>query len=117
MGITGNATFDTGKKLTIKGTVTDWFWANPHCFLKFDVQDDKGNTAHWVTETQNPSDMTNRGWSRSLFKPGDVVTVTVEPVKNNQPIGRLLQVVLPSGQVLSSGAAAAGGGAYPAPQR
>jgi hypothetical protein len=30
----GNAAFDAGKKLTMKGTVTAWFWANPHCFLQ-----------------------------------------------------------------------------------
>ena len=49
----GNAAFDTGKKVTMKGTVTEWFWANPHCFLKFDVKDDSGNVAHWAAETNN----------------------------------------------------------------
>src|SRR6202047_2683686 len=34
----GNATFDVGKEVTLKGTVTDWFWANPHCILQFDLK-------------------------------------------------------------------------------
>ena len=38
----GAATFDTEKELTLKGTVTEWIWANPHCFLKFDAKDDTG---------------------------------------------------------------------------
>jgi hypothetical protein len=96
----GNAAFDTGKKVTMKGTVTEWFWANPHCFLKFDVKDESGNVAHWVAETNNAPDMIERGWSNKSFKPGDEITVTVEPVKNGKSVGRVLQVVLPNGETL-----------------
>jgi len=97
----GGAAYDTEKKITVKGTVTDWIWANPHCFLKFDAKDDKGNVVHWVTEASNPSDMVNLGWSKDTFKTGDVVTITFMPVKNGNPIGRIQEVVLPSGQTLS----------------
>jgi Family of unknown function (DUF6152) len=96
----GSAAFDTGKTVVMKGTVTRWFWANPHCFLSYDVKDETGNATHWVAETSNPPDMINRGWSKDTFKPGDEVTVTVEPVKNGRPAGRLLQVVLPDGKTL-----------------
>jgi hypothetical protein len=98
----GTASFDTGKKVTLKATVTKWFWANPHCFLEFDVKDDTGNSVHWVAETSNPPDMINRGWTRQSFKPGDQVTVTLEPVKNGSPLGRVLEVLLPNGQTLST---------------
>ena len=96
----GAATFDTGKEITLKGVVTEWIWANPHCFLKFDAKDDTGMVRQWAVETQNPVSMTARGWSRSAFKPGDEVTVRVEPVKNGAPVGRILSVVLPNGQTL-----------------
>ena len=35
----GAATFDIAAEMTLKGTVTEWLWFNPHCFLKFDVKD------------------------------------------------------------------------------
>jgi Family of unknown function (DUF6152) len=108
----GSAVFDVGKKATMKGTVTEWFWANPHCFLKFDVQDENGQVVHWVAETSNPPDMINRGWTKYSFKTGDLVTVTLEPVKNGAPNGRVLQVVLPDGKTLGTG-----GGGTPAPGR
>ena len=108
----GSAVFDVGKKATMKGTVTEWFWANPHCFLKFDVQDENGQVVHWVAETSNPPDMINRGWTKYSFKAGDQVTVTLEPVKNGAPNGRVLQVVLPDGKTLGTG-----GGGTPAPGR
>jgi hypothetical protein len=98
----GSAAFESGKSIVMKGTVTRWFWANPHCFLSYDVKDESGNITHWVAETSNPPDMINRGWSKGTFKPGDEVTVTVEPVKNGRPAGRLLQVVLPNGKTLHS---------------
>ncbi len=99
----GNAAFDSGKKLIMKGTVTEWFWANPHCFLQFDVKDDNGQVVHWVAETSNPPDMVNHGWSKASLKTGDQITVTVQPVKNGRPIGRVTEVVLPNGQILDGG--------------
>ena len=102
----GNAAFDSEKRLTMKGTVTEWAWANPHCFLQFDVTDDHGQMAHWIVETSNPADMVNAGWNKQSLKAGDQVTVTVMPVKNGQPIGRVVQVVLPSGQQIGGGFAA-----------
>ena len=96
----GAAALDTGKEVTLKGTVTEWIWSNPHCFLQFDAKDDSGAVRNWAVETQNPTTMTSRGWSRTSFKAGDQVTVTLEPVKNGQPIGRLLNVILPGGEKL-----------------
>ena len=96
----GAAALDTGKEITLKGTVTGWIWSNPHCFLQFDAKDDSGEVRNWAVETQNPTAMTQRGWARTSFKAGDEVTVTVEPVKNGQPIGRLLTALLPNGQKL-----------------
>ncbi len=98
----GNSNFDIDKKLTLKATVTDWVWANPHCWLKFEVTDDKGTVVHWIAETSNPADMTNLGWSKQVFKSGDHVTVTLQPVKNGQPIGRVMRVVLANGQTLGT---------------
>jgi len=100
------AVFDLGKRLTLTGTVTEWFWANPHCLLRFDVKNDNGETTHWVAETQAPPNMTPFGWAKQSFAVGDQVKVTLEPVKNGQPLGRILQVLLPDGKTLVAGAPA-----------
>src|ERR1051326_4851725 len=83
----GSASFDTSKKVTLTGTVTEWIWANPHCFLKIDAMDGTGGVRNWALETQNPIAMTQRGWSRSVFKVGDEVTVVLEAVKSGSAIG------------------------------
>ena len=79
----GAAALDTGKEITLKGTVTEWIWSNPHCFLQFDAKDDTGTVRNWAVETQNPTTMTQRGFSRTLFKAGDEVEI-----QENRPISR-----------------------------
>ena len=111
----GAASFNTEKELTLKGTVTEWIWANPHCFLKFDAMDDTGTVRNWAVETQNPTDMSVRGWRRISFKAGDPVTVTLQPVKNGAPVGRVVKVVLANGQTLGTTGPAPS--APPAPER
>jgi len=96
----GAAQFDVGKRVTVKGTVVEWFWANPHCFLRFDVAGDDGQVVHWNVELQSGPNILPQGFSKQTFKVGDQVTVTLEPVKNGRPLGRLQKVVLADGSTL-----------------
>jgi hypothetical protein len=100
----GAAQFDVGKRVTVKGKVVEWFWANPHCFLRFDAAGDDGQVVHWAVETQSGPNILPQGFSKQSFKVGDEVTVTLEPVKNGRPLGRLLRVVLADGSTLPLGA-------------
>ena len=110
-----NAVFDPRKRTTVTGIVTEWFWANPHCLLSIDVKDANGQVVHWVAETQAPPNMIPFGWSRQSFKPGEQVTITVEPARSGQPVGRLLRVVYADGRVLSPGGSAGAAAAEAAP--
>jgi hypothetical protein len=94
----GTAVFDTSKALTLKGNVTEWDWSNPHCLLQFDIKNESGQVVHWIAETQNPAEMVSLGWGKDSFKPGDEVTVSLMPVKNGRPYGRIKQIVLPDGK-------------------
>jgi hypothetical protein len=110
------AVFDLGKRLTLTGTVTEWFWANPHCLLRFDVKGENGQVVRWVAETQAPPNMIPFGWSKQSFTAGDEVTITLEPVKNGSPLGRILQARLPDGKTLVAGAAPLPAGAAGGPE-
>jgi len=96
----GYASYDTDKKVTLKGTVTRWLWSNPHCLLQIDVTDDTGHVVHWIAETENPSTLSRIGWTEKSLKTGDQITVTALPVKSGNPVGRIIDVVLSSGQKL-----------------
>jgi hypothetical protein len=84
----GNASYDTSKAVTVKGTVTEYVWSNPHVILMVDAKDNSGNTVHWIIEAQNPLSQTGVGWTKNTFKPGDEVIVDVIAAKNGQPVGR-----------------------------
>jgi hypothetical protein len=96
----GGAAYDTDKRVTVKGTVTDWLWSNPHCILQLDATDDGGQVVHWVTETENPSSMIRSGWTRDSFKVGDVINIVLVPPKTGGRVGRIVEVTLPDGHKL-----------------
>jgi uncharacterized protein DUF6152 len=85
----GNAAYDATRSVIVKGTVTGYVWANPHVFVKLDGKDDSGNTVHWVVEGQNPVSMTQIGWNKDTFKPGDEVEMDAIPAKNGNPVAFL----------------------------
>jgi len=93
--------YEVDKVVTIKGTVADWLWSNPHCGLLFDSTDDKGNVVHWGAELGNPHQMSGAGFSKDSFKSGDKITATGHPAKSGAPRMTLDHVVLSDGRVLS----------------
>lgn len=99
----GQASYEPGKVITLKGTVTQWIWSFPHCYLMVDVKDERGAVTNWVIETQNPVSISQTGWSRRTFAAGDAVAVTFQPVKSGAPLGLMRSVVLPNGRTLGFG--------------
>lgn len=98
----GSAAFDTGKRVTLKGTVAMWVYSNPHCLLSLDVTGEDGKVVRWIVEGQAPNVIFPAGYRKDTFKGGEQVSVTVEPVKNGRPLGRILQAVLADGTTLGA---------------
>ena len=94
--------FDTSTTLVVEGTVSEWFWANPHCLLTIEVETDGGETVRWVAETQAPANMIDAGWRKNDLEAGDEVTVTLQPARNGNPVGRLLRVEFADGRLLDA---------------
>ena len=93
------AMFDQKQIMTLQGKVHEFQWTNPHAFLEID--DNKGT--RWSLELNSPNNLKRQGWSRSAVKPGDKVTVRMNPLRDGQPGGLFLDVRLASGKVLDSG--------------
>jgi hypothetical protein len=96
----GTAAYDLDKVVTMKATITNFLWMNPHCEILFDAKDDKGRVERWALETHPPTMMVDRGWTRKSLNPGDMVTITFHPAKNGAKTGILMKVVLPGGKEL-----------------
>ena len=99
----GGSEYDTKNLKTLKGIVTEYYWANPHCQIFLDVKDDSGKTVNWGIETLAPAVLKRAGWNPQLLKPGEVVTVTIAPSKKGTPIGMIRKLLLPDGKELTGG--------------
>ncbi len=98
-----SAMFDGNRVVTLVGEIKEFDWTNPHCAILIDVPDGKGGVAEWSVEGGSPNTMVNHGWRRSVLKPGDKVSIDVNPLKNGDHGGRLVRVTLSDGTVLTAG--------------
>jgi len=99
----GSSDYDAKNLKTFKGTVTEYYWASPHCQIFLDVKDDSGKTVNWDIETLAPAILRKAGWSPQLLKPGEVVTATIAPSRKGMPTGMIRKIVLPNGKELTGG--------------
>ena len=70
----GLAAFDQTSKITLKGTVIDFHFVNPHSVVEFEVKDANGQVQRWQAEMTSPANL--KGWTATSLEPGVVVTVT-----------------------------------------
>ena len=96
----GTSAYDTTKLTTVKGTVTDFQFNNPHVMISVEAKDDKGKVETWINEANSPNVLTRHGWDRDIIKKGDQITVIGYRPKNGAKTLRLQKVVLSNGQEL-----------------
>ena len=82
---------------TATGVVKEWKWMNPHTWLIVDVDDGKGV---WAMEGRAPGVLLRAGWTRTVLKPGDKVTVHYSPSKDGSKVGMIARVTMSDGRVL-----------------
>ncbi len=91
---------DRERLVTVKGTVTDFVWANPHPMITVVVQAAGGQTEKWLIGGPALTRMEASGWTRTTVKPGDVLTGIGYQFADGQKIIRLESVVLSDGREL-----------------
>jgi hypothetical protein len=84
--------------VTVKGTVTEFTWSNPHPMMTVEVRADGGQTEKWLIGGPAITRMEANGWTRTTVKPGDVITGTGYQFADGQKIIRLERVVLANGK-------------------
>jgi len=96
----GGAAYDSTKTTTLKATITDFSFQNPHVLIYFDAKDDSGNVDHWTCEAANPAVLIREGWKRDTIKPGDQVTILGHAAKSGAKNMRFEKIILPNGKEL-----------------
>lgn len=86
--------------VTVKGTVTEFAWANPHPMITLEVQSNDGRMEKWQVGGPAIVRMTKNGWTKTTVKPGDVITGIGYQYADGEKIVRLERVVLADGKEL-----------------
>lgn len=98
----GAAAYDTTQDLTLKGTVVEFQFINPHCQLLIDVTDPSGKVVRWDGEFTNPGALHRRGWTKEMFKPGDQITMIGNRAKNGSSVLRVLKFQMADGKMITA---------------
>jgi len=90
--------YDMSKEKTIKATVTEFVWTNPH--VELGISPSGGTTTELLLELGSPPNIRNRGWTSRTVKTGDVVTVTFHPGLRGAKIGVVVKMITVDGKEL-----------------
>ena len=96
--------FDREKEVTLKGTIQEFVFSNPHVSIALDVPDDAKGPTLWRFEAASTQGMVHAGWRKSTLKPGDKVTLIGRPLRDGRPGAQLVKAILSDGTVLQSNA-------------
>jgi uncharacterized protein DUF6152 len=99
------AEFDGTKTMSVKGTVTQFAWNNPHAYIYMEAENDKGDIEKWAAELGTLGVLSRSSWKRDTVKPGDQITIYGNPARDGRLLMRLMKVALPNGQELLAGRA------------
>jgi hypothetical protein len=103
------AMFDQKKLVTLKGTVSEFQWTNPHAFIHIDVPDGSGGKLQWQVELNSPNNLKRQGWKSTSVKAGDEVTLVLNPLRDGKRGGLFVSVTLSDGTVLGDPTRRGGG--------
>jgi hypothetical protein len=90
--------FDQARQLTLTGTVREFQWTNPHSYIQLVVKNNQGLSEEWSLEMGASVYLYNLGWRPSSVSAGDVLTVTIAPLRKGGNGGLLLRAATAEGK-------------------
>ena len=96
----GASNYDMSKSVSVKGTVTQFDFINPHSSIHLEAKDDKGSVEQWLVEGDSPNNLSRAGWTRTSIKPGEQVTIVGNRDKSGAKVLRLQKVIFTDGREL-----------------
>jgi len=100
------APFDLGRSITLKGTIKEVQFTNPHVWLQVLILNERGGQTEWSIEAGAPGMLLRTGWKLNSLKPGDPVTIVTHPAKSGALTGSLVSVTTSDGRTLGPGGGA-----------
>jgi hypothetical protein len=97
----GNVAYDMSRLVTIKGTVTEYYFTNPHVQILIAEKKENGSVEKWRGELNSPNIVARVvGWNSKTFKPGDELVLVGNRAKDGTSVLRLEKILQPDGTEL-----------------
>ena len=84
--------FDQERTVTVTGVVQEFQFRNPHGLIRITVKKSDGTEETWKAETNSPSILERRGWTRTSLKFGDEVIIDGWPARDGTNYLRMRSV-------------------------
>jgi len=96
------AMFDVKKTVTLKGTVKEFQWINPHAWIVLTAPVQGGEPKQWAIELPSTRSLARQGFTPKTLRPGMNVSLDMHPLKDGSPGGSAtgLSLTLPDGKVM-----------------
>jgi hypothetical protein len=99
----GGAAYDNANPMTLKGTVKEFHFIQPHPLIALEVKDENGSVVEWSIEMTAPNHLVRYGWNGKKLKPGDEITVTGSPARNGLKVLNLRKISYTNGEMIPLG--------------
>jgi Family of unknown function (DUF6152) len=91
--------FDMQNEVTLTGTVREFQFTNPHCWIQLSVPEN-GIAGEWSIQMGAPIQVFQGGWNSHTLKPGDQIKVTLHPTRDGTKGGNFISATGADGQHL-----------------
>lgn len=99
------AMYDTDKRVVLTGTVKDFQWTNPHCWIQLLVPpmgSEQGAPDEWSIQMAAPVQVLRAGWKPHTLNPGDKIVVTVHPMRDGKRAGDFVAATDGNGKTIGT---------------
>ena len=101
LGHHSDAGLDMESVITLEGTVTGYYFRNPHVYFTLEADDENGEAVEWTLQMGGTITTGRMGWTRDSLVNGDRITVEAHPELNGRPYGLVESVEKETGTISS----------------
>jgi len=97
-----SAMFDKEEVREVTATVREFQWTNPHVWIQVVITNEKAETTEWSIEGLGPNSLFRNGWRPNSFKPGDVIKIRFNPMRDGSNAGGFVGARFADGRTLGN---------------
>jgi len=97
-----SAMFDKEQVRDEMATVREFQWTNPHVWIQVTLESAAGEQEEWSIEGLGPNSLFRNGWRPNSFKPGEIVQIRFNPMRDGTNAGGFIGAKFADGKTLGN---------------